>query len=91
MVVFIVALSAIDALTRGAVSLPALVPPFGASVVIVFFAPDSPAARPWNVMIGQTVSALVACSVLALLPGRQRLNLHAFYGEFGGKRVDDLL
>ena len=26
--------------------------------------------------------------VLSLLPGRQRLNLHAFYAETGGKRVD---
>ncbi len=26
--------------------------------------------------------------VLSLLPGRQRLNLHAIYGEFGGKLVD---
>src|SRR5436190_24142112 len=25
---------------------------------------------------------------LSLLPGRHRLNLHASYGEFGGKRVD---
>ena len=25
---------------------------------------------------------------LALIPGRHRLNLHAFYGEFGGKNVD---
>src|ERR1700743_39066 len=24
----------------------------------------------------------------ALIPGKQRLNLHAFYGEFGGKKVD---
>ena len=24
----------------------------------------------------------------ALIPGQHRLNLHAFYGEFGGKRVD---
>ena len=24
----------------------------------------------------------------SLIPGRHRLNLHAFYGEFGGKRVD---
>jgi len=24
----------------------------------------------------------------SLVPGRHRLNLHAFYGEFGGKRVD---
>jgi len=26
--------------------------------------------------------------VMSLLPGRQRLNLHAIYGEFGGKSVD---
>jgi L-rhamnose isomerase len=26
--------------------------------------------------------------VLSLLPGKQRLNLHAIYGEFGGKTVD---
>lgn len=26
--------------------------------------------------------------VLSLLPGKQRLNLHAIYGEFGGKMVD---
>jgi len=25
---------------------------------------------------------------LSLIPGRQRLNLHAFYGDFGGKKVD---
>ncbi|HMP08266.1 MAG TPA: L-rhamnose isomerase, partial [Lacipirellulaceae bacterium] len=25
---------------------------------------------------------------LACIPGRHRLNLHAFYGEFGGRRVD---
>ena len=27
-------------------------------------------------------------AALALIPGKHRLNLHAFYGEFGGKRVD---
>lgn len=26
--------------------------------------------------------------VMSLLPGRQRLNLHAIYGEFGGKTID---
>ena len=26
--------------------------------------------------------------VLSLIPGKHRLNLHAMYGEFGGKRVD---
>src|SRR3954468_16128673 len=25
---------------------------------------------------------------LSLIPGKHRLNLHAFYGEFGGKKVD---
>jgi L-rhamnose isomerase len=25
---------------------------------------------------------------LSLIPGKHRLNLHAFYGEFGGKRID---
>src|SRR3982750_367741 len=25
---------------------------------------------------------------LSLIPGRQRVNLHASYGEFGGRRVD---
>lgn len=27
-------------------------------------------------------------TALRLIPGRHRLNLHAFYGEFGGKKVD---
>jgi L-rhamnose isomerase len=27
-------------------------------------------------------------AALAVIPGRHRLNLHAFYGEFGGKTVD---
>ncbi|MFM7207700.1 MAG: L-rhamnose isomerase [Planctomycetaceae bacterium] len=27
-------------------------------------------------------------AALAVIPGRHRLNLHAFYGEFGGKKVD---
>ncbi|MEK7706456.1 MAG: L-rhamnose isomerase [Verrucomicrobiota bacterium] len=29
-----------------------------------------------------------AAKALALIPGKHRFNLHAFYGEFGGKRVD---
>ena len=29
-----------------------------------------------------------AGKALSLIPGRHRFNLHAFYGEFGGKRVD---
>jgi L-rhamnose isomerase len=27
-------------------------------------------------------------AALAVIPGRHRLNLHAFYGEFGGQRID---
>ncbi len=29
-----------------------------------------------------------AAKALALIPGRHRFNLHAFYGEFGGSKVD---
>jgi CBS domain-containing membrane protein len=65
---FILSLGALDPLTRGAVNLPALIPPFGASTVIVFFAPDSPAGRAWSVVVGHLGSALVACAVLLLLP-----------------------
>src|SRR5688500_3876599 len=65
---FLLTLGSLDAITQGELSLPALVPPFGASVVIVFFTPDSPAARPWNVLIGQVVSSCVALTWLSLLP-----------------------
>lgn len=65
---FILSLGALDPLTRGAVNLPALMPPFGASTVIVFFAPDSAASRAWAVVVGHLGSALVAASVLLLLP-----------------------
>jgi CBS domain-containing membrane protein len=65
---FILSLGALDPLTRGAVNLPALMPPFGASTVIVFFAPDSAASRAWAVLVGHLGSALVAASVLLLLP-----------------------
>lgn len=65
---FILSLGALDPLTKGAVDLPALMPPFGASTVIVFFAPDSVASRAWSVLIGHLGSALVASLVLLLLP-----------------------
>ncbi len=65
---FVLLLAAADALTRGLVSLPALVPPFGASVLIVFFTPESPFGRPRNVLLGQTLSAFAASAVLFLLP-----------------------
>lgn len=65
---FILALGALDPLTRGAVNFPALIPPFGASTIIVFFAPDTSASRAWNVIVGHLGSALVAAFVLTLLP-----------------------
>jgi CBS domain-containing membrane protein len=65
---FILSLGALDPLTKGAVDLPALMPPFGASTVIVFFAPDSPAGRAWNVVAGHLGSALVASAVLMMFP-----------------------
>lgn len=66
--VFMLILGVLDELTRGAMHLPALVPPFGASVVIVFFTPESPFGRPWNVIVGHAVGALVAAAVLGFLP-----------------------
>jgi hypothetical protein len=66
---FILSLGALDPFTRGTVDLPALIPPFGASTVIVFFAPDTPASRAWNVLVGHLGSLLVACAVLRLFPG----------------------
>jgi CBS domain-containing membrane protein len=68
---FILSLGALDPLTRGAVELPALIPPFGASTVIVFFAPDSAASRAWSVVVGHLGSLLVACAVLHFLPDQQ--------------------
>jgi CBS domain-containing membrane protein len=65
---FILSLGALDDVTRGAVDLPTLIPPFGASTVIVFFAPDSAASRAWAVLVGHLGSALVASAVLLLMP-----------------------
>ncbi|HYD15124.1 MAG TPA: HPP family protein [Hyphomicrobium sp.] len=46
--------------------LPLLIPPFGASCVLVFGAPASPFARPRNVVGGHLVSALMGlCAVSA--------------------------
>ena len=66
---FILSLGALDPFTRDAVNLPALIPPFGASTVIVFFAPASSASRAWSVVAGHVGSALIACAVLWLMPG----------------------
>jgi CBS-domain-containing membrane protein len=67
-VAFLLVLSLLDVATRGAVSLPALVPPFGASVVIVFFTPESPMGRPRNVVLGHLSCAFAAATVLHFWP-----------------------
>ena len=48
-------------------SLP-LVAPMGASAVIVFCLPQSPLARPWNVVIGNVASALVGVMCARFIP-----------------------
>lgn len=45
-----------------------LVAPFGASAVLIYAVPNSPLAQPFSVVVGNTVSALVALAVLAALP-----------------------
>ena len=41
---------------------------FGASAVLLFAAPHSPLANPWNVIGGHTISALIGVGVYHLLP-----------------------
>lgn len=45
-----------------------LVAPLGASTVLVFAAPNSPLAQPWSVIVGNTVSTLVALGLALALP-----------------------
>lgn len=45
-----------------------LIAPFGASAVLVYAVPNSPLAQPWSVVIGNSLSALVALGVLTTLP-----------------------
>lgn len=45
-----------------------LIAPFGASAVLVYAVPNSPLAQPWSVVVGNTLSALVALGVLTALP-----------------------
>ncbi|WP_137112125.1 HPP family protein [Rhodobacter sp. SY28-1] len=45
-----------------------LIAPFGASAVLIYAVPNSPLAQPWSVVVGNSVSALVALAVLAALP-----------------------
>lgn len=45
-----------------------LIPPFGATAVLIFAAPNSPLAQPWPAVVGSAVSALVGLAVAALVP-----------------------
>ncbi|MBN8632428.1 MAG: HPP family protein [Rhodobacterales bacterium] len=45
-----------------------LIAPFGASAVLVFAVPNSPLAQPWSVVVGNSLSAVVALTATALLP-----------------------
>ncbi len=42
-----------------------LMPPLGASAVLVFGLPASPLAQPWSVVGGNTVSAMVGVGITA--------------------------
>src|SRR5262249_17523319 len=48
--------------------MPWLIAPLGASAGIVFALPTSPLAQPWSVIGGNTLSGLVAITVLHLMP-----------------------
>lgn len=45
---------------------PLLIAPFGASAFLIFAVPNSPLAQPWSVLVGNSLSALVAIVVLHL-------------------------
>ena len=49
-----------------------LIAPFGASAVLVYAVPNSPLAQPWSVVMGNTLSALAALTVMATLPHADR-------------------
>ena len=48
--------------------LPMLVPPLGASAVLLFGVPASPLAQPWSILGGNCLSALVGVTVALLVP-----------------------
>jgi len=50
-----------------ALGAPALIAPMGASAVLLFALPASPLAQPWNVLMGNLVSAGVGVACAALL------------------------
>lgn len=45
-----------------------MIPPFGATALLVFFMPNSPVSQPWPVVMGNTVSGLVALALLQVFP-----------------------
>jgi CBS domain-containing membrane protein len=45
-----------------------LIAPFGASAFLIFTVPNSPLAQPYSVVIGNTLSALIALGVVHLVP-----------------------
>lgn len=49
-------------------ALPWLIAPMGASAVLLFAIPASPLARPWAVMGGNVISALVGIACMKLVP-----------------------
>lgn len=55
---------AITPRAAGLFSHPLLIAPFGASAMLVFAVPNSPLAQPWSVVMGNTLSAVVALAVL---------------------------
>lgn len=58
---------ALLAVVNGTEALPLLIPPFGASCVLVFGVAASPFARPRNVIGGHFVSAAVGIAAVAVL------------------------
>ena len=58
-----------------------IIAPFGASAFLIFVVPSSPLAQPWPVVVGNSVSALMALLVLMLpLPGVMQLGLAVALG-----------
>lgn len=49
-------------------ALPLLIPPLGASAVLLFGVPASPLAQPWSIIGGNMVSAIVGVTIAMLVP-----------------------
>lgn len=63
----IAALGLIDQLVLADADLTFVIGAFGATAVLVFGAPGSPLAQPWNVLVGHVVSALIGVAAYQLL------------------------